>query len=140
MASNQLEHQFSKCWLGPLIHPYNSTLTKECNRMGFYIEGMGEAVISLQNEEFQVDSNTLKQGDTVQTSQQAYDEDDVDFETSFFATSRGETTEANQLFTWKVEYTQDFSTGKLFINAAECVTPGVIMIKDLAFSAVAEHE
>ena len=108
--------------------------------MGFYIEGMGEAVISLQNEEFQVDSNTLKQGDTVQTSQQAYDEDDVDFETSFFATSRGETTEAKQLFTWKVEYTQDFSTGKLFINTAQCVTPGVIMIKDLAFSAVAENE
>ena len=108
--------------------------------MGFYIEGMGEAVISLQNEEFQVDSNTLKQGDTVQTSQQAYDEDDVDFETSFFATSQGETTEAKQLFTWKVEFTQDFSTGKLFINAAQCVTPGVIMIKDLAFSAVAEDE
>ena len=108
--------------------------------MGFYIEGMGEAVISLQNEEFRVDSNTLKQGDTVQTSQQAYDEDDVDFETSFFATSQGEITEAKQLFTWKVEYTQDFSTGKLFINAAECVTPGVIMIKDLAFSAVAENE
>ena len=108
--------------------------------MGFYIEGMGEAVISLQNEEFRVDSNTLKQGDTIQTSQQAYDEDDVDFETSFFATTRGENTEAKQLFTWKVEYTQDFSTGKLFINAAECVTPGVIMIKDLAFSAVAENE
>lgn len=108
--------------------------------MAFYIEGMGEAVISLQNEEFRVDSDTLKQGDTVQTSQQAYDEDDVDFETWFFSTSRGETTEAKQLFTWKVEYTQDFSTGKLFINAAECVTPGVIMIKDLAFSAVAENE
>ncbi len=108
--------------------------------MGFYIEGMGEAVISLQNEEFRVDSNTLKQGDTVQTSQQAYDEDDVDFETSFFATSRGETTEAKQLFTWKVEYTQDFSTGKLFINSAECVTPGVIMIKELAFSVVVENE
>lgn len=97
-------------------------------------------MISLQNEEFRVDSDTLKQGDTVQTSQQAYDEDDVDFETWFFSTSRGETTEAKQLFTWKVEYTQDFSTGKLFINAAECVTPGVIMIKDLAFSAVAENE
>lgn len=140
MASSRIEHQLSKYWLNPLIHPYNSILTKECNRMGFYIEGMGEAVISLQNEEFRVDSNTLKQGDTVQTSQQAYDEDDVDFETSFFATSRGETTEAKQLFTWKVEYTQDFSTGKLFINSAECVTPGVIMIKDLAFSAVVENE
>lgn len=33
--------------------------------MAFYIEGMGEAVISLQNEEFRVDSDTLKQGDTV---------------------------------------------------------------------------
>ena len=108
--------------------------------MAFYIEGMGEAVISLQNEEFRVDSDTLKQGDTVQTSQQAYDEDDVDFETSFFATTRGENTEAKQLFTWKVAYTQDFSTGKLFINAAQCVTPGVIMIKDLAFSAVVENE
>ena len=108
--------------------------------MAFYIESVGEAVISLQNEEFRVDSDTLKQGDTVQTSQQAYDEDDVDFETSFFATSRGETTEAKQLFTWKVEFTQDFSTGKLFINAAQCVTPGVIMIKDLAFSAVAEDK
>ena len=108
--------------------------------MAFYIEGMGEAVISLQNEKFRVDSDTLKQGDTVQTSQQAYDEDDVDFETWFCSTSRGETTEAKQLFTWKVEYTQDFSTGKLFINAAQCVTPGVIMIKDLAFSAVADDE
>ena len=108
--------------------------------MAFYIEGKGEAVISLQNEEFRVDSDTLKQGDTVQTSQQDYDEDDVDFETWFFSTSRGETTEAKQLFTWKVEYTQDFSTGKLFINAAQCVTPGVIMIKDLAFSAVAEDK
>ena len=108
--------------------------------MAFYIEGMGEAVISLQNEQFRVDSDTLKQGDTVRTSQQAYDEDDVDFETWFFATSRGETTEAKQLFTWKVAYTQDFSTGKLFINAAQCVTPGVIMIKDLAFSAVADDE
>ncbi|MQT52101.1 MULTISPECIES: hypothetical protein [Pseudomonas] len=108
--------------------------------MAFYIEGKGEAVISLQNEEFRVDSDTLKQGDTVQTSQQDYDEDDVDFETWFFSTSRGETTEAKQLFTWKVEYTQDFSTGKLFINAAQCVTPDVIMIKDLAFSAVAEDE
>ncbi len=108
--------------------------------MAFYIESMGEAVISLQNEKFRVDSDTLKQGDTVQTSQQAYDEDDVDFETWFSSTSRGETTEAKQLFTWKVEYTQDFSTGKLFINAAQCVTPGVIMIKDLAFSAVADDE
>ena len=108
--------------------------------MGFYIEGMGEAVISFQNEEFRVDSNTLTQGNFVQTSHQAYDEDDVDFETSFFATSRGENTEAKQLFTWRVEYTQDFSTGKLFINAAQCVTPGVIMIKDLAFSAVVENE
>lgn len=108
--------------------------------MAFYIESVGEAVISLQNEEFRVDSDTLKQGDTVQTSQQAYDEDDVDFETSFFATTRGENTEAKQLFTWKVAYTQDFSTGKLFINAAQCVTPGVIMIKDLAFSAVVENE
>ena len=108
--------------------------------MGFYIEGMGEAVIILKNEEFRVDSNTLTQGDAVQTSQQAYDEDDVDFETSFFATSQGVTAEAKQLFTWKVEYTQDFSTGKLFINAAQCVTPSVIMIKDLAFSAVAEDE
>lgn len=109
--------------------------------MAFYIEGMGEAVISLQNEEFRVDSDTLKQGDTVQTSQQAYDEDDVDFETSFFAISRGENTEAKQLFTWRVEYTQHFSTGKLFINAAECVTAGALMIKDLGFSvAVDENE
>jgi len=109
--------------------------------MAFYIEGMGEAVISLQNEEYRVDSDILKQGDTVQTSQQAYDEDDVDFETSFFATTRGENTEAKQLFTWKVEYTQDFSTGKLSINATECVTPGVLMIKDLGFSvAVDENE
>ena len=109
--------------------------------MAFYIESVGEAVISLQNEEFRVDSDTLKQGDTVQTSQQAYDEDDVDFETSFFAISRGENTEAKQLFTWRVEYTQHFSTGKLFINATECVTPGALMIKDLSFSvAVDENE
>ena len=108
--------------------------------MAFYIEGMGEAVISLQNEEFRVDADTLKQGDTVQTSQQAYDEDDVDFETSFFTTSQGETTETKQLFTWTVGYTQDFSTGKLSINAAQCVTQGVIMIKDLGFSAVAVDE
>lgn len=109
--------------------------------MGFYIKGMGEAVISLQNEKFRVDSNTLTQGGAVQTSQQTYGEDDVDFETSFFATSQGETTEAKQLFTWKVEYTQDFSTGKLSINATECVTPGVLMIKDLGFSvAVDENE
>ena len=108
--------------------------------MAFYIKGMGEAVISLNNEEFRVDSNTLKQGDTVQTSQQAYDEDDVDFETSFFATSWGENTEAKQLFTWKVEYTQNFITGKLFINATECVTPSVLIIKDLGFSVAVDEK
>ena len=108
--------------------------------MAFYIKGMGEAVISLNNEEFRVDSDTLKQGDTVQTSQQAYDEDDVDFETLFFATSRGENTEAKQLFTWKVEYTQNFITGKLFINATECVTPSVLIIKDLGFSVAVDEK
>lgn len=105
--------------------------------MMFDIEVMGQAVISLKNEEFRVDSNTLKQGGIVQTTQQSYKEDDVDFETFFSATSLSENAEAQQLFTWKVEYTQDFGTGEIFINAAECVTPGVIMIQDLGFNVVA---
>ncbi|MNG03520.1 hypothetical protein D3C84_866060 [compost metagenome] len=108
--------------------------------MGFYIDGIGEAVISFQDDEFRIDSSTLSQGEVIQTSQQAYDEDDTDFETSFSSTAEGESTKAKRVFTWKVEFTQEFSSGQLSINATQCVTPGVDMMKDLAFSVAAEDE
>jgi len=103
--------------------------------VAYYIMPTGEAILFLAGTKCTIDSELLLQNGTEKASKQQFDEDDVDFKTSFSASLM------NQSFTWNVEYTEHFGSGAVTINSSECVSPmGVTVETDILFIQVQSED